>query len=81
MKVLIVLGSEHKKKYLLNIDAKALIEDIKNLLKCNRLDAAIMMALAGGNMEQEITGDDTSYCHTDLTLMDAGAHWGLFKTI
>jgi len=81
MKILIVLGNEPKKKYLINVDAKSLIEDIKNLLNYNRLDAAIMMAIAGGSIEKEITGDDTSYCYTDLTLMDAGAHWEMLKTI
>lgn len=81
MKVLIVLGNDSKKKYLVSLDTSTLIEDVKSLLKHNRLDAAIMMILAGGRMEEEIIGEEASYCYTDLILMDAGSHWGLLKTI
>jgi hypothetical protein len=57
------------------------VNDIRYLLKEKKLDVAIMMTLACGTIEQEITADEMSYCYADLTLIDNGAHWNTLKTI
>ena len=77
MRILITLSKDRTHRYLVNLLAKSLIAQVRNLISDQEYIKAIDLVYYGGLLEREITERDLPEVAVDLMLSDSSANWDL----
>jgi len=77
MRVLILLSSNSKEGYLVKLQTRQLIKELKSLLNKRKKVQAMKAVLTKGNIEKRIINCDISTIDADLILTKDATRWDL----
>lgn len=79
MKILIVVRHSPKHRFLVTLNTKKLVGEVKNLIGKKRHSQAIVTALSKGRFEREVAHHEIPAIATDLILSEDSASWSISR--
>jgi hypothetical protein len=79
VKVLAVIRRSPARRFLIELNTKKLIKEVKALISERRNSKAIVTALAKGVFEREVYEDEIYDHKVDMILTEENVHWDLLK--
>jgi len=77
MRVLIMLKRSPEHRYLVNLFTKALIDELRDLIRMRKHSQAVEFTFRNGIVERQVVEEDLSALQADLILSETNARWDL----
>ena len=79
MKILVIVERSPRHRFLVSLEDKRLVGEVKTLVDRKKYAQAIVRALTLGTFEREVLTEDLPALTANLILSEKSAHWDLSR--